>query len=196
MNSQRAPILRPGPGRWQGAGGVARGPGSRGAFSSFFYPMTDLITQAVPAKALADALAAIRQARQALAPYLVALTPEERAALPKMGDKSVAFVTKAAEFAQSLPTLMPQYLDVPGLVIDAGVSADLLPLYLELNGFATDVDSTRLEAGSEGYSAALVAYSALKTAATLNQPGAQAAVAELEPRFAGQGKRKVPAAIR
>ena len=45
-------------------------------------------------------------------------------------------------------------------------------------------------AGSEGYSAALVAYSALKTAASLNQPGAQAAVAELEPRFAGQGKRK------
>ncbi|AMR28731.1 hypothetical protein A0257_17590 [Hymenobacter psoromatis] len=152
--------------------------------------MADLITQAVLAKALADALAAIRQARQALAPYLVALTPEERASLPKMGDKSVAFVTKAAEFAQSLPTLMPQYLDVAGLVVDAGVNADLLPLYLELNSFATDVDSTRMEAGSEGYSSALVAYSALKIAASLNQPGAQAAVAELEPRFASQGKRK------
>jgi len=157
--------------------------------------MPDLTTQAIPAKTLADALKAIRDARQALVPYLVPLTPEERAALPKMGDKSLAFVTKAAEYAQSLPTLMPQYLNVPGLVVDAGVNADLLPLYLELNGFATDVDSTRMEAGSEGYSAALVAYSALKTAAGLNQPGAQAAVAELEPRFAGQGRRKAkPAA--
>ena len=43
---------------------------------------------------------------------------------------------------------------------------------------------------SEGYNASLVAYSALKTATSLNQPGALAAVAELEPRFAGQGKRK------
>ncbi len=47
-----------------------------------------------------------------------------------------------------------------------------------------------MEAGSEGYTAALVAYSALKTAASLNQPGAQAAVTKLEPRFAGQSKAK------
>ncbi len=152
--------------------------------------MTNLVTQAIPAKTLADALKGIREARAALAPYLISLTPDERAALPKMGDKSLAFVGKAAEYAQSLPTLMPQYLDVAGLATDAGVNADLLPLYLELNGFTTDVDSTRMEAGSEGYTASLVAYSALKTAASLNQPGAQAAVAELEPRFAGQGKAK------
>lgn len=156
--------------------------------------MANLISQAIPAKTLADALKAIREARAALAPYLVSLTTEERASLPKMGDRSLAFVTKAAELAQALPTLMPQYLDVPGLAVDADTNADLLPLYLELNGFTTDVESTRMEAGSEGYSAALVAYSALKTAASLNQPGAQAAVAELEPRFAGQGKRKAKAA--
>lgn len=152
--------------------------------------MANLVTQAIPAKILADALKAVRDARAALAAYLVPLTPEERSALPKMGDKSLAFVTKAAEYAQTLPTLMPQYLDVAGLAVDAGVSADLLPLYQELLGLTTDVDSTRMEAGSEGYTAALVAYSALKTAASLHQPGAQAAVAELEVRFAGQGKRK------
>ena len=96
----------------------------------------------------------------------------------------------AAGYAHSPNALMPQYLDVAALTVDAGVNADLLPLYLELNGFTTDVDSTRMEAGSEGYTAALLAYSALKTAAALNQPGAQAAVTELEPRFAGQGKAK------
>ncbi|MBO2009733.1 hypothetical protein [Hymenobacter negativus] len=152
--------------------------------------MNNLVNQAIPAKVLADALKSIREARALVAPYLISLTPEERAALPKMGDKSLAFVSKAAEYAQSLPTLMPQYLDVASLAIDAGVNADLLPLYLELNGFTTDVDSTRMEAGSEGYTASLVAYSALKTAASLNQPGAQAAVTVLEPRFAGQGRAK------
>ncbi|MEJ7660600.1 MAG: hypothetical protein WKG07_13780 [Hymenobacter sp.] len=126
-------------------------------------------------KALADALAAIRQARQALRPPTLSGPHPRRSApaLPKMGDKSVAFVTKAAEFAQSLPTLMPQYLDVAGLVVDAGVSADLLPLYLGLNCFATDVDDTRLEAGSEGYS---VGFGGVRGAANrrLAQPARRA----------------------
>jgi hypothetical protein len=152
--------------------------------------MENLVNKGIPASVLEQALKQVREARALLAPYLISLTPEERESIPKMGDKSLAFVTKAAEYAQSLPKLMPPFLDVDGLVVDAGVSSDLLEVYLELNGFTLDVDSTRMEAGSEGYTAALVAYSSLKTAATLNQPGAQAAVTVLEPRFAGQGKRK------
>lgn len=152
--------------------------------------MENLVTKGIPADVLAQALKLIQDARALLAPYLISLTQEERESIPKMGDKSLAFVTKAAEYAQSLPKLMPQYLDVPAFVVDAGVSSDLLELFLDLNAFTLDVDSTRMEAGSESYTAALVAYSALKTAAALNQPGAQAAVTVLEPRFAGQGKRK------
>ena len=153
-------------------------------------PMNNLVTQSIPAKILADALKNVRDARAALAAYLISLTPEERQALPKMGDKSLAFVTKAAEYAQSLPKLMPSYLDVPGFVADASVNADLLELFLELDGFTTDVDSTRMEAGSEGYVDSLIVFSALKSAAHANQAGAQAAVDVLEVRFAGQGKRK------
>ncbi len=152
--------------------------------------MTNLVTQAIPAKTLADALKSVRDARASLAAYLISLTPDERQAIPKMGDKSLAFVTKAAEYAQGLPKLMPGYLDVPGFITDAGVSADLLPLFQELNGFTADVDSTRMEAGSEGYTAALMAFGSLKDAAKANQPGAQTAVDALQVRFAGQGKRK------
>ena len=155
--------------------------------------MANLVSQAIPASVLADVLQNVRDARKKLAPYLTPLTPEQRSDLPKMGDKSLAFVTKAADYAQTLGSLMPQYLDVTGLVTDAGVSADLLPVYQELLGLTTDVESTRMQAGSEGYTASLVAYGALKTAAHQNQPGAQAAVAELETRFVGQGKRKKPA---
>ena len=53
-----------------------------------------------------------------------------------------------------------------------------------------DVNRTRMQANSEGYITSLVACGVLKTAATLDQPGAQAAVTELEPRFASQNKRK------
>ena len=146
--------------------------------------MENLNAIAVPAKVLADALQKIREARAELAPYLHPLTPQQRQDLPKMGDKTLGFVTKMAEYAQSLTTLMPSYLDVPGLVIDAGTSAGLLPVFQELDGFTLDVDSTRMVAGSEGYTAALVGYSALQGAAKNNQPGAQAAVSELAPRFA------------
>ena len=146
--------------------------------------MDNLNATAIPAAVLADALKKIREARAALAPFLHPLTSQQRQDMPKMGDKTLAFVTKMAEYAQSLPTLMPSYLDVPGLVIDANTSADLLAVYQELDGFTLDVDSTRMVAGSEGYTAALVGYSALQGAAKNNQPGAQAAVAVLAPRFA------------
>lgn len=146
--------------------------------------MDNLNATAVPAAVLADALKKIKDARAALAPYLHPLTTQQRQDLPKMGDKTLGFVTKMAEYAQSLPTLMPSYLDVPGLVLDAATSTDLLPVYQELDGFTTDVDSTRMVAGSEGYTASLIGYGALQGAAKSNQPGAQAAVTVLEPRFA------------
>jgi hypothetical protein len=151
--------------------------------------MDNLNATAIPAAVLADALTKIKDARAALAPYLHPLTTEQRQDIPKMGDKTLAFVTKAAEYAQSLSTLMPSYLDVPGLVLDAATSNGLLPVFLELDGFALDVESTRMVAGSEGYTAALMGYGALQSAAKDNQPGAQAAVTELAPRFARPSKQ-------
>ncbi len=156
--------------------------------------MNNLNTVVIPADVLAGALAKIREARAALAPYLHPLTPQQREDLPKMGDKSLAFVTKVAEYAQSLPALMPSYLDAAGLAIDAATSNALLPIYLETDALALDLDSTRMVAGSEGYAAALIGYGALQGAAKDNQPGAQAAVAELAPRFARPAKAaKAPA---
>lgn len=145
-----------------------------------------LITEAV----LAEALRKIREARELLAPFLHPLTIKQREELPKMGDKTLAFVTKMAEYAQSLSSLMPSYLDVPGLVVDAGTSNALLLIYQETDGLALDIDSTRMVAGSEGYTASLIGYGALQGAAKNNQPGAQAAVAELAPRFARPSKAK------
>jgi hypothetical protein len=156
----------------------------------YSFTMDNLVQKSIPANTLAEALKMVREARALLAAYLISLTPKERESMPKMGDKSLAFVTKTAEYAQSLPKLMPQYMDVPAFLVDAGVSSDLLELFLELTGFTLDVDSTRMEAGSEGYTAALMAYGALKSAAQSNQPGAQAAVTMLEPRFKAQGVRK------
>ncbi|WP_156176254.1 hypothetical protein [Hymenobacter terrenus] len=42
-----------------------------------------------------------------------------------MGDKSQFLAAKAAEYAQSLGTLMPQYLDVVAFLIDSSVNSNL-----------------------------------------------------------------------
>ena len=146
--------------------------------------MDDVNNQLIPAAVLAGALKKIREARADVAPYLHPLTTKQRKEIPKMGDKTLAFVTKMAEYAQSLSSLMPSYLDVPGLVIDAATSNNLLEIFQELNGFTTDVDSTRKVSGSEGYVGALIGYGALQGAAKNNQPGAQAAIGTVSPRFA------------
>jgi hypothetical protein len=55
--------------------------------------------QLIPSTILTQAQAKIDEAKTLLAPYLLALTPVERHELPKMGDKTIAFVEKAYDFA-------------------------------------------------------------------------------------------------
>jgi hypothetical protein len=69
-------------------------------------------TQTIPSTILAQAQAKIDEAKTLLAPYLLALTPAERRELPKMGEKTIAFVEKAFDFARQNPNLIPPYLDV------------------------------------------------------------------------------------
>jgi hypothetical protein len=51
---------------------------------------------------------------QTLAPYIIALIPRERKTMFKMGDKSLAFVEKAHDYAADNPVLVPSYLDMAG----------------------------------------------------------------------------------
>ncbi len=149
--------------------------------------MTNRNNVPLPPAAVAVALKAIADARAALAPYLIALTPKEREEIPKMGDKTLAFVTKAAELASANPALFPGYVDVAGLQLDADTSAELLPVYSALAGLTLDVESTRMLAGSEGYVGALQVYGGFQGAAAAGQPAAQSAVAQLSPRFKRSG---------
>ena len=121
-------------------------------------------------------------------PYLIPLTKKERRELPKMGDKSLAFVQKATELADDNPALVPGYIDVAELRLDAVTAARLLPIEQKLSGFVLDVNSTRMIANSEGYVSALLVYGGFQQAARAAQPGAQGAVDQLNPRFRGQSK--------
>jgi hypothetical protein len=63
-------------------------------------PQQNLVSASLTQAAQTNVLGAINTILENL-PFLITLTPEERHALPKMGDGSTAYVTKAYQFANS-----------------------------------------------------------------------------------------------
>ena len=63
-------------------------------------------------------------------PFLLDLTPEERHDLPKMGDKSRAFVSQALEVAKQNEAILPRSFDVNEMRQDVELAAALQPIVL------------------------------------------------------------------
>jgi hypothetical protein len=139
--------------------------------------------QAIPAEVLAEAQKKIDEAAAALAPYIINLTASQRHDMVKMGDKSLAFVSKAFELAGQNPALCPGYLDMTAFGIDMTDATKLLVLDNSLQQLQQAVDDTSMVAGSEAYQAALVFYNSAKEAASKNVTGAKAVYEELKARF-------------
>jgi hypothetical protein len=147
--------------------------------------MEDKHSQAVPANIVAQALALVNQIKLMLLPYVTSLTPAQRHALLKMGEKTLSFVQKAHEFALQNPNLCPPYLDMTGFNTDFDDVINLLALNnatLQLHEY---IDDTTMTSGSEAYQAALVFYNSVKMATRQDVPGAKAVYEELRKRFPG-----------
>lgn len=71
----------------------------------------NLIRMEVPAETLTKLQEKLKELRELLAPYLVTLTLEDRKSLPKMSDKTLAFVSKTAEYVKSNPKLIPPMME-------------------------------------------------------------------------------------
>ena len=153
--------------------------------------MSDNRVSAVLAQADKDAvLAAIETIREKL-PFLIDLTPEQRHALPKMGDKSNAFVAKAAEVAKQNSDFLPRSFDVDELAKDVALYENLRSIALALTPLAELVDDTLVEVGSEAYAGALVVYQYAKNAG--QGAALDSVVDELGKRFARKAAPKAEA---
>jgi hypothetical protein len=109
---------------------------------------------AADAKAVMDAINTIRTKL----PFLLDLTLEERRALPKMGDKSRAFVSQALDVAKQNPDILPRSFDIDEMSKDVDLANALQPIMLALTQLQELVDDTYLLVGSEAYIAALLVY--------------------------------------
>jgi hypothetical protein len=101
--------------------------------------------------------AAIQTIRQKL-PFLIDLTPEERRALPKFGDKSRGFVEQALQVAEQNPDMLPRTFDVGEMRNDVELLSALSSVHAALAQLFELVDDTLMEVGGEAYASALLVY--------------------------------------
>jgi hypothetical protein len=132
---------------------------------------------------LKRAQATIAELDAILKPYLVALKPEERSKIPKMGDKTMPFVEKVTEYCQANPEFVPAYMSVKDLDIDFKAASDLTTLFRSVEQLASGLNDTIMLSGSEAYSNALTYYNSVKEASKKNVPNAKTIFEDLKKRF-------------
>lgn len=149
--------------------------------------MENRISIAINDEAIANITAAITTIEQNL-PKLINLTVDERKSLPKMGDRTLAFVSKALEYTKQNSQIVPNFMEVAEFEKDVTAVTALSKVLIPLQQLTEKLDDTTMLAGSEAYSAALVFYSAVKGAAKAGVPGMKTVYDDLQTRFPGRGK--------
>jgi len=122
-----------------------------------------------------------------LANYLIALSTDERRGLPKMKDKTYAFVQKTVDYAESDPNFVPDFMDAAALKIDFTAVSALTVIFRRIEKLRGTLDDTILLSGSEAYKGALQYYNSVKFSAKANVPGAKEIYEDLKQRFDKNG---------
>lgn len=123
----------------------------------------------------------------AMLPFLTGLTIDERKSLPKINDSNKTFTEDAVTSANNNAQLIPSYFDPIEMERDLLLYEKLDELWLILSQLVQKIDDTRMLAGSEAYTSALVFYKLTESAVKAAVPGAQSVYAMLKQRFADQG---------
>ncbi len=148
------------------------------------------ISLSIPPEKVEEAKQFYAQGNAILAPYLVSLTNDQKAGLPKMGEKSIPFVTKGAEYLRIPETPAPPYIESAELDIDLNAYETLRQIRQVVMPTAEMIDDTMLLCGSEAYIAVLAFYNYLKGAAKMGVPGAKTIFEDLSTRFPGRTVKK------
>ena len=145
------------------------------------------ISATLPPGDAKEILAAIATIRAKL-PFLIDLTPAQRHGLPKLGDKSLSFVSKAVEIAAQNEDILPKNFDLAEYQKDVALFQTLTPIVQALRQITELVDDTTLAAGSDAYAASLVVYQLAKIAG--KGQGIDRTLDDLGKRFAKRAAQK------
>jgi hypothetical protein len=156
--------------------------------------MENRISIEIPEADLQAIKVALQEVHNLLAPYVIALTPEQRKSIPKMGDGSEPFVDKVMDYAVNNSEFLPAFVSLGELQKDWNATSGLMPLLRMVDQIQDTMSDTAMLAGSEAYKGALSYYNSVKQAAKMNSPDAKAIYEDLSKRFEGQGKKPKPSA--
>lgn len=101
---------------------------------------------------------------QSQLPFLIDLTVEDRRSLPKLGNKSRAFVDQGLVLASQNTGILPRSFDLDEYRRDVNLVRQLEPLVLAMEQLTGRLEDTFLAAGSDAYSQTLMVYQAAKLA--------------------------------
>lgn len=146
------------------------------------------ISEVIPANVLLEVTTKLNECKTALAPYLIALTEKERRDLFKMGDKTVATVQKVKSYLDTNSEFAPSYMQTAEFIKDEQVVTALTPLQNIALQLFTDIDDTRLLAGSEALSEAMFYYGSVREAANKGVANAKPIYDDLSQRFSKKAK--------
>ena len=135
-------------------------------------------------QAVMDALAAIR----GKLPFLVSLSDEERRSLPKMGDKSTAFVQKAYDFAQQNEERLGPDFGLEDYTRDFELEAQLREVDTALELLSREVSDTLVALRSDLMVRSSFAYAMMKVLGKITG-GFDDMRKDMGQRFKRQGSR-------
>jgi len=150
--------------------------------------MENRISIEIPPADLQAIKAALQQVQGLLAPYVVALTPEQRKTIPKMSDGTEPFVDKVMDYAVNNSEFLPPFVSLGELEKDWNATSGLMPLLRMVDQIHDTMSDTAMLAGSEAYKGALSYYNSVKQAAKMNAPDAKAIYEDLRKRFEKKSK--------
>lgn len=110
--------------------------------------------------------------------------------MPKMSDGTAPFVEKCLDYCESDGQFAPPFLDVEGFKADMDAWEKVIALLRPVQQLGLNLDDTATQAGSEGFTAALMYYNSVKQAAKLSIPGSKAIHEDLKGRFAKKSSSK------
>lgn len=123
--------------------------------------MQNLISLNLTAQQLEQVDAALATLREVLGP-MIALTPQQRRELSKMGDKSEAFCRQTLTVLAANTQIVPPNLGLAEAQADLAALDALRPRVLQLQQLAERAEDTVLALGSDVMSVALEGYGLLK----------------------------------
>lgn len=146
------------------------------------------INTEIPQEVIGQIQEKFKEIKELLQPYTVSLTKEERIALPKMSDKTVAFVGKVIDYISNGSEFVPPMMDTPALMRDFKTNQALQPLLASSQQISEVMKDTIMLSGSEAYTQALLYYSSVKLATKFGSAHAKTIQEDLGKRFPKNAK--------